>query len=246
MIFKEFAKHFAHYIKPYWWQSSIVFAFMVLAIASSLAFPYILMILIDEVLPDEDYYLLGILLATLFGIIALNIISAFIANYLYRWVGNRVVFKMRSELFSHLLRLPLSFFKRNKTGDIAHRLNNDVQIVQKTLTSSVLKLVNSVLTLVSLGAVLIWLDAPLFLGLSLLVPCFIVNLKYFQPKSSCWMRRLQPWTRRARRSCCAGSRAKPTTRRSSSSAIGSVPSGRSMRLSAWTREKLSRKAPMPN
>lgn len=182
MIFKEFAKHFARYIKPYWWQSSIVFAFMVLATASSLAFPYILMILIDEVLPDEDYYLLGILLATLFGIIALNIISVFIAEYLYRWVGNRVVFEMRSELFSHLLRLPLDFFKHNKTGDIAHRLNNDVQIVQKTLTSSVLNLVNSVLTLVSLGAVLIWLDAPLFLGLSLLVPCFLVNLKYFQPK----------------------------------------------------------------
>ena len=182
MIFKEFAMRFARHIKPYWWQSSIVFAFMVLATTSSLAFPYILMILIDEALPDEDYYLLGLLLATLFGIIALNIISAFIANYLYRWVGNRVVFEMRSELFSHLLRLPLSFFKRNKTGDIAHRLNNDVQIVQKTLTSSVLKLVNSVLTLVSLGAVLIWLDAPLFLGLSLLVPCFIVNLKYFQPK----------------------------------------------------------------
>ena len=173
---------FARYIKPYWWQSSIVFVFMVLATVSSLAFPYILMTLIDEVLPDEDYYLLGILLATLFGIIALNIISAFIANYLYRWVGNRVVFEMRSELFSHLLRLPLDFFKRNKTGDIAHRLNNDVQIVQKTLTSGVLKLVNSVLTLVSLGAVLIWLDAPLFLGLSLLVPCFLVNLKYFQPK----------------------------------------------------------------
>ena len=173
---------FARYIKPYWWQSSIVLAFMVLMTASSLAFPYILMILIDEVLPDEDYYLLGILLATLFGIIALNIISVFIAEYLYRWIGNRVVFEMRSELFSHLLRLPLSFFKRNKTGDIAHRLNNDVQIVQKMFTSSVLKLVNSVLTLVSLGAVLIWLDAPLFLGLSLLVPCFLVNLKYFQPK----------------------------------------------------------------
>lgn len=182
MIFKEFAMRFARYIKPYWWQSSIVFVFMVLAIASSLAFPYILMILIDEVLPDEDYYLLGILLATLFGMMALNIISAFIANYLYHWIGNRVVFEMRSELFSHLLRLPLDFFKRNKTGDIAHRLNNDVQIIQKTLTSSVLRLVNSVLTLVSLGAVLIWLDAPLFLGLSLLVPCFIVNLKYFQPK----------------------------------------------------------------
>lgn len=139
MIFKEFVMRFARYIKPYWWQSSIVFAFMVLATASSLAFPYILMIFIDEVLPDEDYYLLGILLATLFGIIALNIISVFIVNYLYRWIGNRVVFEMRSELFSHLLRLPLDFFKRTKTGDIAHRLNNDVQIVQKTLTSGVLK-----------------------------------------------------------------------------------------------------------
>ena len=53
MIFKEFARRFARYIKPYWWQSSIVFAFMVLAIASSLAFPYILMILIDEVLPTR-------------------------------------------------------------------------------------------------------------------------------------------------------------------------------------------------
>ena len=182
MIFKEFVMRFARYIKPYWWQSSIVFAFMILATASSLVFPYILMILIDEVLPDEDYYLLGILLATLVGMMVLNIISAFIVNYLYRWVGNRVVFEMRSELFSHLLRLPLDFFKRNKTGDIAHRLNNDVQIVQKTLTSGVLKLVNSVLTLVSLGAVLIWLDAPLFFSLLLLVPCSIVNLKYFQPK----------------------------------------------------------------
>ena len=182
MIFKEFVMRFARYIKPYWWQSSIVFAFMVVATTSSLAFPYILMILIDEVLPDEDYYLLGILLATLAGIMSLNIISVFISNYLYRWVGNRVVFEMRSELFSHLLRLPLDFFKRNKTGDIAHRLNNDVQIVQGMLSSSVLSLVHSVLTLISLGAMLIWLDAPLFIGMSLLIPCFIVNLKYFQPK----------------------------------------------------------------
>ena len=116
MIFKEFVIRFARYIKPYWWQSLIVFPFMLVVTASSLAFPYILMILIDEVLPDEDYYLLGILLATLAGIMSLNIISIFISNYLYRWVGNRVVFEMRSELFSHLLRLPLDFFKRNKTG----------------------------------------------------------------------------------------------------------------------------------
>ena len=53
MVFKEFVMRFARYIKPHWWQSSIVFAFMVLAIASSLAFPYILMILIDEVLPTR-------------------------------------------------------------------------------------------------------------------------------------------------------------------------------------------------
>lgn len=89
---------------------------------------------------------------------------------------------MRMELFRHLIRLPMNFFDKNKTGDILHRINNEVNAIQNIVTGSVLRFVNSLLTVIGLTIALCLLNYQLFLIAVIALPFIFLNTMYFQPK----------------------------------------------------------------
>ena len=120
---------------------------MIIGTVSSLAFPYIMKIIIDDVFPNKDYELLIFLLLLLLGITAGNIIIGFCSNYLFAYINNRIMLDIRSHIFNHLIQLPLSFYDRNKSGDVVYRMSNEVDRIQSFITSSALSFVHSLLTL---------------------------------------------------------------------------------------------------
>ncbi|MYB93594.1 ABC transporter ATP-binding protein [Candidatus Poribacteria bacterium] len=174
--------HFLKFLKPYWVHESVVFVLMILGTVSSLAFPYIMKIIIDDVFPNKDYELLIFILLLLLGITVGNIIISFCSNYLFTWIKNRVMMDIRSHLFDHLIQLPLSFYDRNKSGDIVYRMSNEVDRIQSFITSSALSLVHSLLTLLGLTVALCWLNWQLFLVSIIVIPFLALNIRYFQPK----------------------------------------------------------------
>ena len=174
--------HFLKFLKPYWVHESVVFALMILGTISSLAFPYIMKIIIDDVFPNKDYELLIFILFLLLGVTAGNIIISFCSNYLFAWIKNRIMLDIRSHLFDHLIQLPLSFYDRNKSGDIVYRMSNEVDRIQSFITSSALSLIHSLLTLLGLTVALCWLNWQLFLVSIIVIPFLVLNIRYFQPK----------------------------------------------------------------
>lgn len=174
--------HFLKFLRPYWVHESVVFVLMILGTISSLAFPYIMKIIIDDVFPNKDYELLIFILLLLLGITVGNIIISFCSNYLFTWIKNRVMMDIRSHLFDHLIQLPLSFYDRNKSGDIVYRMSNEVDRIQSFITSSALSLVHSLLTLIGLTVALCWLNWQLFLVSIIVIPFLALNIRYFQPK----------------------------------------------------------------
>ena len=174
--------YFLKFLKPYWIQESIVFILMVLETVSSLAFPYILKIIIDDVFPNKDYELLIFILFVLLGITVGNIIIGFCSDYLFAWINNRIMLDIRSHLFNHLIQLPLGFYDRNKSGDIVYRMSNEVDRIQSFITSSALNLVHSLLILIGLTVALCWLNWQLFLLSIIVMPFLVLNILYFQPK----------------------------------------------------------------
>ena len=174
--------YFLKFLKPYWVHQSIVFILMVLGTVSSLAFPYIMKIIIDDVFPNKDYELLIFILLLLLGITVGNIIISFCSNYLFAWINNRIMLDIRSHLFDHLIQLPLSFYDRNKSGDVVYRMSNEVDRIQSFITSSALSLVHSLLTLIGLTVALCWLNWQLFLLSIIVIPFLVLNILYFQPK----------------------------------------------------------------
>jgi subfamily B ATP-binding cassette protein MsbA len=77
--------------------------------------------------------------------------SGFLNNYLMSYCGIGVLEALRVELYRKLQYLPLSYFGRNRSGDLLSRLTSDTQVVQQTITSSASDLVIQPITL--LGAV---------------------------------------------------------------------------------------------
>lgn len=173
---------FVRFLVPYWFNSSIVLLSLLFVTVSSLAPPYIMKIIIDDVLPSKEFNWLFIAIVVLLSIILTNLILSFISDYLYARVSNYIVRDIRVELFKHLIHLPLGFHNKQKTGDLIFRLNSDVGVVQSVLTSSMLRFLHNVLTLIGLVAVLCWINTTLFLLSVIVIPFFVADLLYFQPK----------------------------------------------------------------
>ena len=78
-------------------------------------------------------------------------------------VGNRVLTRVRSELYGHLQRLSLSFHTRAQSGDLIVRVIGDVGFLQDVTVTAFLPLLANALTLLGMAAVMLWLNAPLTL-----------------------------------------------------------------------------------
>ncbi len=76
-----------------------------------------------------------ILIASIFPLLFITIgVCTFLSTYHLNHAGLSVIRDLRAELFSHLQRLPMSFFQKKKTGDLIARLTADTQAMQYALT----------------------------------------------------------------------------------------------------------------
>ena len=179
---KDMIAFFLKFVIPYWHYGLVVLAFMLVGIVTSLVFPYVFKIIVDEALPAQDYEYLVTLVGILLGITGLNLILSFVSYYVYNWINNRVVNDMRITIFEHLLYVPYEFHQKTKTGDLVHRINNDISLIKNFLTSSAFNFLRSCLMLLGLSSIMAYLNVKLFLLCLIAAPIFIANLIYFRPK----------------------------------------------------------------
>ncbi|MDR0573391.1 MAG: ABC transporter ATP-binding protein/permease [Tannerella sp.] len=173
---------FVRYLKPYWGKELILLILMILTSVASLASPYILKIIIDTVFPSHNYSLLIQILLILLGINVFRLVISYSSDYLFTWIGNHVTRDIRMDLFRRLMQLPLSFFNKNKAGDLVHRVNSEVNSIQSILTGTVVRLINSTCSVIGLTVMLCILNWRLFLLSMAVMPFIFLNTRWFQPK----------------------------------------------------------------
>ena len=90
------------------------------------------------------------------------------------YVGQGILFRVRTEMFDHLQKLSLGFFDRNKVGRIMSRVQSDVQQIQELLASGMLNVITSALTLVAIACIMIVMNTRLALLTLTVVPALAV------------------------------------------------------------------------
>src|SRR3954447_6597568 len=122
--------------KPYRPQVAIVLVAILATSLIGLINPYLLKLLIDEVIVGQQYERLNLYVGLM---IALPIGSGLIGvgqSYLNNIIGQNVMQDLRNALYAHLQRMPLRFFTETRTGEIQSRLANDVGGVQAVVTDT--------------------------------------------------------------------------------------------------------------
>ena len=108
--------------------------------------------LLDGTFMEKDPETIRWAPVALLVIFLLRGISSFLSSYSMEWIGRSVVKEVRSELFSRLLRLPVSFYDKNNSGKLVTRLIYHVEQVSLAATKGLTVLVqDSVIVIGSLG-----------------------------------------------------------------------------------------------
>jgi len=109
--------------------------------------------------------------AAAFGVLlvsALGGLAAYAQTIVLAEVGQRVVARIRRDLFRHLLRLPVTFHSGRRSGDLLMRLTGDIVLLRELVVSALLDGAGSLLLLAGTLALMAWLD-PILTLLSLAV-----------------------------------------------------------------------------
>ena len=92
------------------------------------------------------------------GLILFGAALAYIQSILAALAGNRIVMEFRLTLFAHLQRLPVAYFDRTRSGDLASLLSNDVSQIQQTLADDLVSLMSQVVMLFGGIAIATWMN----------------------------------------------------------------------------------------
>lgn len=92
------------------------------------------------------------------GMILLASALGYIQSILAAFAGNRVVMEFRLKLFAHLQRLPVAYFDRTRSGDLASLLSNDVTQLQQTLTDDLVVFASQLILLFGGIGIAVWMN----------------------------------------------------------------------------------------
>jgi ATP-binding cassette, subfamily B, bacterial len=165
------------FFKPYRPQVAIVLIAILATSLIGLVNPYLLKLLIDEVIVGQQYERLHLYVGLM---IVLPIGSGLIGvgqSYLNNVIGQNVMQDLRNALYAHLQRMPLRFFTETRTGEIQSRLANDIGGVQSVVTDTASSVTSNFAIAASTIVAMILIDWRLTL-LSLGLLPFFMYLTY--------------------------------------------------------------------
>jgi ATP-binding cassette, subfamily B, bacterial MsbA len=142
------------YARPYWGRIAVA---LILALAISGlegATAWLVKPLLDDVFLRQDLFMLKILPFAFIAIFFCKESARFGQSYLMAQVGQRIVMRLREEVYDHLQGMSLSFFNSRATGELMSRLTNDVNRLTRVSSQAPALAVRQVFTFfVLLGVV---------------------------------------------------------------------------------------------
>jgi len=146
------------YLRPYRGRVALAVFLLFAGSFTELAGPYLTKVALDRAVPNRDLHLLTVLVAAYFGSLVLAFLFEYGQTLLTTWLGQRIMYDLRVEVFTHLQRLSLRYFDRHPVGRLMTRVTNDVEALNEAFSSGIVTVFGDVFTLVFILAAMVKLD----------------------------------------------------------------------------------------
>lgn len=176
----KLARRILVYVRPYWKQVGLALLALVASTLTAASTPLFLKYAIDnaivprEVLPLAQRYETLLLICTLFlAVRVVDFIANYAQTYLISWVGQHILYDLRSEIFAKLQRLHLGYYDRNPVGRLMTRITSDVDAINQFITGGLVGLIADFALIMGLMTFMLVLDWRLALVSFAIMPIFL-------------------------------------------------------------------------
>ncbi len=168
------------YVRP--WAGLVLAAVALILLQSLLQLvgPLLTRWVIDDALPAGNGEAVLLAAVAFAGVLLVQFGATYLQTLSTALLGQRVMRDLRQELFTHLQRLPVSFFDRTPVGRLVTRTTSDVEALNELFTSGVVAGLGDLFTLAAIGVVMLWIDWQLALAAFVVIPLVVIASRLFQ------------------------------------------------------------------
>ena len=159
---------------PERWSLGLASLFLIVSSSGSLAFPSAAGSLLDGALNVKtgqvDLHRVDSLALALVGIFLVTAVASALRFYIFSRAGERIVSKLRRDLYDSLLRQETAFFDGQKTGELSSRLSSDATVLQTTVTANISMVLRNTVQAIGSVTMLMLTSSKLTLMMLAVVP----------------------------------------------------------------------------
>jgi ATP-binding cassette, subfamily B, multidrug efflux pump len=167
------------YLRPHRARVVLAIGLLLSAAALELVSPWLTKLALDRAIPQRDTELLTNLALILALTLGLSFVLEYAQTVVTTWLGQRVMYDLRREIFAHLQRLDLRFYDRNPVGRLMTRVTSDVEALNDLFSSGVVAVFGDLFTLVLIVITMFVMDWRLALVTLAVMPLvFLVAVAF--------------------------------------------------------------------
>ena len=172
-------KDFLPYIRPYLPYIIGSLALTVVLTTLGLLPPLIMRGIIDRVLTEQVWALLVPYVLAQMLIPIMSQIISFTNHRNLAYIGQRVVYDVRTKMYRHIMRLSLRFHHDMSSGAVMSRLMGDVNMVQSLITGNTITLATDIVVFIFAAITTVTLNWKMALIAWCLLPLYVINYKRY-------------------------------------------------------------------
>lgn len=177
------ARRLFRYLRPYW---KLVVAALFLTLVTNILIstqPLFTKMAVDDFITPKQTDGIWLFALVFFGVFLFRFIFSYLQEILLNNVGQRVMFDLRTELFTKLQRQEVAYFDRYPVGRTMTRLTGDVDALNELFTSGVIDVLGDLVVIFAIVGMMFWLDWKLALVSLVTVPLLFTATNWFRKRA---------------------------------------------------------------
>lgn len=174
------ARRLVKYLRPYW---SLAAGALVLTLLTNVLIstqPYFTKVAVDDYITPKRVDGVWLFALTFFAVFLLRFTFSYAQEILLNNVGQRVMFDLRTEIFTKLQRQEVAYYDQYPVGRTMTRLTSDVDALNELFTSGVIDVLGDLVVIFAIIGIMFWLDWKLALVSLVTVPLLFMATNWFR------------------------------------------------------------------
>lgn len=174
------ARRLLRYLKPYWRLAAAAIFLTLLTNILISTQPYFTKMAVDDFITPRRTDGIWLFALAFFGVFLFRFIFSYIQEILLNTVGQRVMFDLRTELFTKLQKQEVAYYDQYPVGRTMTRLTGDVDALNELFTSGVIDVLGDLVIIFAIIGIMFWLDWKLALVSLVTVPLLFTATNWFR------------------------------------------------------------------